>query len=199
MIQRHLVGRGTRHLAGQQDVAQLRQREGLGEIVVHAGREAGFAVAGQRIGGERHHARGFEFLRDLALAQLARGDEAVHDRHLAIHEHHVELLLLERIERLDAVAGMHGIATQALQHLERQRAVDHVVFHQQHREMIEHGFVFRREHGRCRAHFLEGCGLQRLVQGAAQHALAHGLGESAHGRELRRDVQPRCHRPPSSP
>ena len=48
------------------------------------------------------------FLRDFALAQLARGDEAVHDGHLAVHEHHVEVLLLERVERLDAVAGVHA-------------------------------------------------------------------------------------------
>jgi hypothetical protein len=83
--------------------------------------------------------------------QLARGDEAVHDRHLAIHEHHVELLFLQRVERLDAVAGVHGVATQPLQHLERQRAVDHVVLDQQHREMIEHGFVFGCEHGGSRS------------------------------------------------
>ena len=184
-VQRHLVGRGARDLARQQDVAQLREREGFGEVVVHARREAGFAVAGQGVGGERDHAGRLELARDFAFAQLARRDEAVHDRHLAVHEHHVEFLLFERVQRLDAVAGMHGVASQALQHLERERAVDHVVLDQEDREVIEHGFVLRCEHGGRGTDIVEGHGLQRFVQGAAQHALAHGLREAAHRRELR--------------
>ncbi len=80
-----------------------------------------------------------------------------------------------------------GVAAQTLQHFERQRAVDHVVFDEQDREVIEHGFVLRCEHGGGGADFVEGHGLQRFVQGTAQHALAHGLGEAAHRRELRRE------------
>ena len=142
---------------------------------------------------------GSSFFCDFALTQLARGDEAVHDRHLAVHEHHVEVLLLERVQRLDAVAGVHGVAAQPLQHLERQRAVDHVVLDQQDREVIEHGFVLRGEHGGSGTDFVEGRGLQRFVQGTAQHALAHGLGETAQRRELADERRPRDRRPPSSP
>ena len=187
VIERDLVGRRARDLRRQQDVAQLREREGLREIVVHAGREAGFAIAGERVRGERDHARRLLLLDELALAQLARRDEAVHDRHLAVHEHHVEILFFERVERFDAIAGVHRVAAETLQHLERQRAVDHVVLDEQDREVIEHGFVLRCEHGGRGTDFVERHGLQRFVQGAAQHALAHGLREPAHRRELRHE------------
>jgi hypothetical protein len=76
------------------------------------------------------------------------------------------------------------IAPQALQHLERKRAVDHVVLDEQHREVIEHRFVLRREHRGSGAHLLEWSGLQRFVQRAAQHALAHRLRETTHRGEL---------------
>ena len=144
-------------------------------------------------------ARRLEFAGDFALAQLARGDEAVHDRHLAVHEHHVELLLFQRIQRFDAVAGVHGVAAEPLQHLERERAVDHVVLDQEDRQVIEHGFVLRCEHGGGGTDVVEGHGLQRFVKRTAQHALAHGLGEAAHRRELRRRGRLRGRRPPSSP
>ena len=66
------------------------------------------------------------------FAQAAHGLEAVHLRHLAVHQHDIEACLGQRIERLLAVGRECHLATEVLQHHARQLLVDRVVLGQQH-------------------------------------------------------------------
>ena len=69
---------------GGEDSFELSEVEGFGEVVVHAGGEAAFAVAEEGIGGEGDDGR-----LGGAGADGGSGGEAVHLRHLAVHENEV--------------------------------------------------------------------------------------------------------------
>ncbi len=80
----------------------------LGQIIIHACREAPLAVSFQCICGEGHDGRvpGLRGLRFLFTNQ-GGGGQAVHFRHVAIHQHQVEWPIRERLDRLPAVFN-HG-------------------------------------------------------------------------------------------
>ena len=66
-----------------------------------------------------------------ALADAARGVEAVHLGHLDVHQHDVVGLPLERLERLEAVRRDVGAVAQLVEHPERDLLVHGVVLGQE--------------------------------------------------------------------
>ena len=66
------------------------------------------------------------------MPNRARRFEAVHLRHLAIHEHEVERNALDHLQRLVTVARDVDAAAQALQQAHGELGVDDVVFGEQH-------------------------------------------------------------------
>jgi hypothetical protein len=107
--------------------------EGLAQVVVHAHLEARLPVALHGVGGERDDRRAAgRRIGGLAGADLPRGAEAVHHRHLAVHEDQVEALLRERAHPLGAVRDGAHLAAQRLEQHHGHAAVDLVVLAQQH-------------------------------------------------------------------
>nr|WP_230625960.1 hypothetical protein [Cupriavidus necator] len=106
-----------------------RRVDRLGDMVAHAGGQAALAVLGQGVGGHRDH-------RQAGQARLgadaARGLEAVHARHLHVHQRQVVGLHRQALQRLHAALRRIGRDAGLLQQVYRDLAVDLVVFHQQH-------------------------------------------------------------------
>ena len=131
--QRHgATGLATQHRADAR--AQFVQVEGLDQIVVGAGIEAGDAVAGAVAGGEHDHRGGVA-----ASAQPAQHVQAVALRQTQVEQHQIEALAGQRALRRGGIA--HPVDRMAF-HAQRraQRVADHaVVFHQQ--EAHRHGSV----------------------------------------------------------
>ena len=77
----------------------------LGDVVVHAGVDAAFAIAAHRVGGHRDDG---QFTPVRQAADRAGRRDAVHDRHLHVHEHDVVIVgrrLRHHVERDGAVGG----------------------------------------------------------------------------------------------
>ena len=72
------------------------------------------------------------FLRVVQFADGGRGLKAVHFRHLHVHQHHVEILLLEQIQGLPAVLGDLDRVPAISQHVKDELLVGRGVFGQQH-------------------------------------------------------------------
>ena len=131
---RDLPGRGDR--AARQEVGCPRQRVGetahlhrLGDVVVHAGGNAGLAVTGHRVGGHCDDVGplGGRHPGDDAAGRL----EAVKFGHLHIHEDTVEFAAQHRRERLGAVVCDHGGPAQPLEHAHGDLLVDRVILGEQ--------------------------------------------------------------------
>ena len=80
----------------------------------------------------RHRNDGYVVSRiPFLLTNGLRRLQAVHLRHLNVHEHHIKGRLLHRIDRLPAVVHQrHGVSL-PLQQTNRQALVDRVVFGQE--------------------------------------------------------------------
>ena len=107
-----------------------RHVERFGDVVAHAGCYHFFAVAGHGVGrhGDDGHLRQGQILSD-----FAGGGVAVHDRHLAVHQHPVKSTVPRQdVQRLLAMVGHHHRDAGLLQQLQRELLVHVVVFHQQH-------------------------------------------------------------------
>ena len=110
--------------------AQLVDVKGLGDKGVHAALQGGVVLVLQRTGRERDH-RQLRERRD--QTHLARGLVAVHDRHLHIHQHHIERgrPAAQANQCLGAIAGHSHLGTFARQNVKRDIAVDFAVVHHQ--------------------------------------------------------------------
>src|ERR1035437_9636404 len=109
-----------------EDFAEVVQADRLGEMIVHAGLQAGFAVGGKGVGGEGDH--GGVARAVFAAAQFAGGGVAVHPRHLAIHQDQHVVETLQCRQGFLAVGHDVGVEAATL-HLETGDAlVDRVVF-----------------------------------------------------------------------
>ena len=107
-----------------------RHVERLGNVVAHAGFDHLVAVAGHGIGG---HGDDGDLRQGQVLANLAGGGVAVHDRHLAVHQHAIKAIVPgQNVQRLLAVVGHQYRDAGLLQQFQRQFLVHVVVFHQQH-------------------------------------------------------------------
>ena len=93
--------------------AQRDEVQRLGQVLVHAGFHAGGHVGVQRVGGQGEDGE----VRQLAVALLgtdaAGAFQAVHARHLDVHQHEVGRGLLAGDEGFDAVLGEAGGARQS--------------------------------------------------------------------------------------
>ena len=95
----------------------------------HAGLEAAAAVFFHRIRRHRHHRQLFEAC---LRANPARGFQAVHDRHLHVHQHDVEAARVQLVEGDLAVVGDVDDEAGVAQQLGRDLLVEFVVFDQEH-------------------------------------------------------------------
>ncbi len=105
----------------------------------------------QRVGGQHQHRHPRQLQNLFALAQQADGGDAVHDRHLHVHQHHVEVLHLQEVQRRLAVVDdgqMHpGRVHDQLHH----PLVGGVVLGQQHPQARGVQGLVRLGHGAGRA------------------------------------------------
>ena len=101
------VRRGGRKLLDPFD--QLFAVDRLADVAVHACVQATVGIARQRVGrqGDDRHA-GLLGVRQ--VADRSGGCQTVHDRHLNVHEHYVEILPVQGFHRLSPIASnLHGM------------------------------------------------------------------------------------------
>ena len=115
-------------------VGEVAQLDRLGQVAVHAGFEAGFAVAGHRVGGHRDDAR--QALRPAPAHDRARGLQAVDLGHLDVHQHDVVVLPRDLLDGLCAVGGDIGAVAEVLQQSHDDALVDRVVFGDEHAQRL---------------------------------------------------------------
>ena len=101
------------------------------DVVVHAGIEAALPVLTERVCGHGQDRHGGS----RAGADRARGLQAVHDRHLHVHQDRVIAALANLLQGFGAVVGEIGVEADALQQLQRDFLVDRVVFDDQQPDM----------------------------------------------------------------
>ncbi|MCY1349030.1 hypothetical protein D9M69_352000 [compost metagenome] len=111
------------------------QRPGLdrlGQVVVHARRQAGVALLGARVGGHRHdRQRGEARL----LAQPTGGAQAIEHRHLHIHQHQRVATVggaVQHGQGLGAIGGDLHLQAEAAQQAAGHFLAQLAVLHQQH-------------------------------------------------------------------
>ncbi|MNP21974.1 hypothetical protein D3C76_1146170 [compost metagenome] len=108
-------------------------------MVIHATGKGIFAVALHGIGGHRNY---WQLCKAWLFADLARGGIAVHDRHVAVHQHTVEAAVdRQDVQRFLAMPGQAQRYTHALQQLTRKLLVHFVVFDQQKSRTPQAGLV----------------------------------------------------------
>ena len=120
---------------GKPALEQLLQRvqgKGLGQVIVHSCGKAALTVPLQCIGGERDNDRvsgrhGLLFMG----ADQPRGRQAIHFRHVTIHENQIKCPMRRRLDRLFALLRHGGRASQDLEHCARDLAVHRIVFCQE--------------------------------------------------------------------
>ena len=118
----------------RQGGVQRCQRVGLGEEAVHPGVQAKLFVALHGVGRQRHDGQvGATALRK--IADRCGGLVAVHHRHLAIHQHEVEISGAHPVDGLRTIAGHLVLQTELGQHRLGHTLVDGVVFDQQHQAL----------------------------------------------------------------
>ncbi len=98
---------------------------------IHAGGDAILAILAHDIGGERDDGQAFAPLLALELANAPGGGEAVHDGHLAVHEHGVVVRLGEALQGIRAIVGEGDIGREFLQQVLGHALVHGIVFDQQ--------------------------------------------------------------------
>src|SRR5690606_22358196 len=119
-------GRRSGHAADE--VGEIVHVERLGDEVVHAGLHAHAPVLVEDVGREGDDAG----LARGRGADETRGAGAVHDRHLAVHEHQIVLAALAHAHGLAAVHGVLDDAAELLQHTARDFANDVAVVDHEH-------------------------------------------------------------------
>ena len=139
-------------------------------MLIHAGVQATLAVGFQRIGGHGDDGQGGKAG---IGAQLARGLQPVHDRHLHVHQHQVVRLALHLLHGHVAVTGQIHLHARCLQQLLGHLLVERVVLYQQHTRTMQ---CRRSHHLRTGGRTGQGQGGiagQRLHQGIEQDGGAH--------------------------
>ena len=163
---------------------QCRQRSlgiGLAQIIVRSGGEADFAKIGVGIGGQRDDGNMADVGRQ--PADLPGGVQAVHFRHLPVHQHQIERLLLQHVQRLRS-AGGNGILQAHFAQLVRQHFLVHrMVFHDQDASLQLDGGLLRRQlnqrQRRCRQAQRQGEAAARAGFALDRELTAHQFSELA--------------------
>ena len=111
----------------------MRVPEGFRKIVIHAGREAAVTVAFHGIGRKCNdrHAHTIWMSGGLERANGTCGIETVQLRHVAVHQNCIESLALERGNGFKPFLRQLDVATEALQHRQRDDLVNCIVFGEQ--------------------------------------------------------------------
>ncbi len=130
-----LPGGGRRGLCssrieGLNGVEELLRADRLGNVFIHAGEQAELAVALEGVGGHGND-RHVPAVQPLASADGQGGLQAVHFRHLHVHQHEVELLVSHGGHRLPAIAGNRHLVAVRGQQGHGQLLVDQAVLRQQ--------------------------------------------------------------------
>ena len=107
--------------------AQLVERQRLGQVVVHPGRDAALVVFATRVRRQRQDRRARPAIGRLAHADDLGGLDAVHVRHVAIHQDHVVARRLPARDGLLAVVRRIDLAAQLPERLARDLAVHRIV------------------------------------------------------------------------
>ncbi len=107
---------------------QLIGIDGFGEVGIHACAQGPLPIAGHGIGG---HGDDGQLDEAFLGTNLAGRFITVHHRHLAVHQHAVEMLLLQPCQSLLALVGDGDPNAVVGEHVDRQFLVDGVVLHQQ--------------------------------------------------------------------
>jgi hypothetical protein len=130
-------------LALAQGLDQLFDADRLADIVVHPCCQAHLPIPLHGVRRHGDHPR-LPCAGELP-AQRACGLQAVHFRHLHVHQHHVVYLPLERFQRLQAVGRQIRLVAQACQDAECQLLVGGIVLGQQdaQRPALSHAGVER--------------------------------------------------------
>ena len=113
------------------DALEIGEAHGFCQIVVHPGSQAGVAVDRPHVCRHRDDRRMLARAQ-FALANFRRRLEAVHHRHVAIHEDQIVRRCRERRNGLAAVVDGHGGKTELQELFEREALIDGVVFDEQH-------------------------------------------------------------------
>ena len=121
---------------GGEDPFELSEVEGFGEVVVHAGGEAAFAVAEESVGGEGDDGR-----LGGAGADGGSGGEAVHLRHLAVHENEVVGISFGEGYGGGTFGSDVDVATEFFEKEEGEGLVDGVVLGEENADSGEMGAV----------------------------------------------------------
>jgi hypothetical protein len=103
--------------------------DGFGHVGVHSRGEATLAIIFKGMSGEGDDG-GSPAREFLALADFGGGFEAVHLRHLNVHQDEIEFRVLRCGIRLLAIDGNGDRESAFLEQALRQGAIDGVVFHQ---------------------------------------------------------------------
>ena len=119
-----------------QRALEIGGRAGFGNVVVHAGIEAAFPILAHGVGGERDD-RQVTARVELAAANGASRLEAVHFRHLAIHEHQIVVLRAAvRSQAMRPFSAIVHFAAELLQQARGEHAIDGVIFDDQHAQRM---------------------------------------------------------------
>ena len=159
-----------------QGASQLLEHHGLGQVVVHAGLQAGLAGLGQRMGAEADHVG---LVGHRALTQGTRGVHAVHLGHLHVHQHRVVVNTGRGLHGLQAIGDHIGGIAQFVQQQADHALVDQVVLGHQQAQRAALGQRRFVEQGGGRGILADQGAQQRVVQ----QVLLDGLGD--HGLETR--------------
>ena len=110
------------------DGQQPRQIDGLGYVVVAAGRQRVLAVGAHRMGGERDDRRG---RRGQVRLQRARRRPSVQRGQVHVHEHEIRVVPMDRRDRFQAVLRLDDLEPEPSEAPHEHRAVHLVVFYDQ--------------------------------------------------------------------
>ncbi len=118
--------------------------ERLGNVIVHPGSEAALAVTGHGVCSHGDDRSALSALRPLHGADAGSRFEAIHLRHLHIHEDDVECLGARECHCFATIRRMGKRVAAPGQNAGGERAVDHVVFREQDAQSGGRAAVARR-------------------------------------------------------
>ena len=114
--------------------------EWLGEIVVHPCGQTPVAIALHGVGGQGDDRDACRLLLPFPFADGGCGGEAIHDGHLAVHEHDAIGMCGGEGAGLPAIFRAVYVVTEQFEQPHRDLAVDRIVFDQEHRGPVRVGY-----------------------------------------------------------
>ena len=169
-----------------QRFVQLALINGLGQVGIHARLFNGAAVFDAGLCGQRNHR---QLLQMGQLAQRAGGVQPIHLRHVHVHQHGVEMVVLEHAERFGAIGGQAHLHAHEAEEVGGHLAVEGIVIDDEHIFAMQLGIEldrvavnhlrWARGTGQCAPRDAAALRLQRFQNGIEQHGLCHRLDQQA--------------------